>query len=176
MGGTGLNNINGLGRHEGTVRVSSEGGHHRGDVTEETTEVGGVCVAGDQRDGDLSLTLLTSVHNSPGRVHVGGTNEGVVATGGLGRVVVGGGGGHVGVEGGDGAVGGGDQVGGGVKHLRLPLAIEVEGGVGKAGSVDSEGVDQLASLGVGLQVGGGGGGVVGVVGRDGAIGVVHQRR
>merc|ERR1719193_43124 len=170
---TSLNNVSGLGRHKGTVGVSSEGGDNRGDVTEETTEVGGVCVAGDQGDGDLSLALLTSVHNGTSGVHVGGTNEGVVATGGLGRVVVGGGSGHVRVEGGDGAVGVGDQVGGGVKHLRLPLAVVVDG-KGNARSVDSEGVDQLASLGVGLQVGSGGGGIVGVIGGNSAIGVVHQ--
>jgi len=173
VSGTSLNNVSGLGRHKGTVGVSSEGGNNGGDVAEETTEVGGVCVAGDQGDGDLSLALLTSVHNGTSGVHVGGTNEGVVATGGLGRVVVGGGGGHVRVEGGDGAVGVGDQVGGGVKHLRLPLAVVVDG-EGNARSVDSEGVDQLASLGVGLQVGGGGSGIVGVIGGDGAIGVVHQ--
>merc|ERR1719193_2834109 len=172
VGGTGLNNISGLSRHEGTVGMSSEGSNHGGDVTEET-KVGGVCVAGDQVDGELSLALLTSVHNATSRVHVGGTNEGVVAMGGLGRVVVGGGGSNVGVEGSDGTIGVGDQVGGRVKHLCLPLAVVVDG-VDKARSVDSEGVDQLASLSSGLQMGGGRGGVVWVVRGNGAIGVMHQ--
>merc|ERR1719430_441132 len=142
---TGLNNISGLSRNEGTVGVSSEGGDHRGDVSEEPTKVGGVRVASNQRDGDLSLTLLTSVHNGTSGVHIGGTKERVVAMGGLGGVVVGGGGSNVGVEGGDGTVGVGDQVGSGVKHLCLPLAVVVDG-VDKARSMDSEGVDQLASL------------------------------
>jgi hypothetical protein len=169
----GLNNISGLSRNEGTVGVSSEGGNHRGDVTEEPTKVGGVCVASNQRDGDLSLALLTSVHNSTSGVHVGSTKERVVAMGGLGRVVVGSGSSNVGVEGGDGTVGVGDQVGGGVKHLCLPLAVVVDR-VDKTRSVNSEGVDQLASLGVGLQVGGGRSRVVWVVGGNGAIGVMHQ--
>merc|ERR1719260_463646 len=121
-------------------------------------------VTGDQVYRHLGLTLLAAVHHSGSRVHVGGANEGVVAMGGLGGAVVGGGSSTIGV---------GDQVGSGVKHLRLPLA-EVVDGEGQTRSVDSEGVDQLASLGVGLQVGGGGGGVVGVVGGDGTIGVVHQ--
>jgi len=172
VGGTGLNNISGLGRHKGTVGMSSEGSNNGGNVTEET-KVGGVCVAGDQVDGELGLALLTSVHNATSRVHVGGTNEGVVAMGGLGRVVVGGGGSNVGVEGSDGTIGVGDQVGGGVKHLCLPLAVVVDG-VDKARSVDSEGVDQLASLSGGLQMGGGRGGVVWVVRGNGAIGVMHQ--
>merc|ERR1719193_2429139 len=172
VGGTGLNNISGLGRHEGTVGMSSEGSNHGGDVTEET-KVGGVCVAGDQVDGELSLALLTSVHSGTGGVHVGGTNKRVVASGALGRVVVGGGGSNVGVEGSDGTIGVGDQVGGGVKHLCLPLAVVVAG-VDKARSVDSEGVDQLASLSGGLQMGGGRGGVVWVVRGNGAIGVMHQ--
>merc|ERR1719175_106154 len=172
VGGTGLDNISGLGRHKGTVGVSSEGGYHRGDMTKET-EVGGVCVAGDQVDGELSLALLASIHNGTSRVHVGGTKEGVVAIGGLGRVVVGGGSGNVRVEGSNGAVGVGDQVGSGVKHLCLPLAVVVDG-VDKARSMDSEGVDQLAGLSIGLQVGGGRGGIVGVVRGNGAIGVVHQ--
>merc|ERR1711990_402468 len=170
---TGLNNISGLSRNEGTVGVSSEGGDHRGDVPEEPTKVGGVRVASNQRDGDLSLTLLTSVHNGTSGVHVGGTKERVVAMGGLGGVVVGGGGSNVGVEGGNGTVGVGDQVGSGVKHLRLPLAVVVNG-VDKARSMDSEGVYQLASLSVSLQMGGGRGSIVWVVRGNGAIGVVHQ--
>merc|ERR1719295_1184621 len=172
VGGTGLDNISGLSRHKGTVGMSSEGSNHRGDMTEET-EVGGVCVAGDQVDGELSLTLLASIHNGTSRVYVGGTKEGVEAMGGLGRVVVGGGGGNVRVEGSNGAVGVGDQVGSGVKHLCLPLAVVVDG-VDKARGVDSEGVDQLAGLSIGLQVGGSCGGIVGVVRGNGAIGVVHQ--
>merc|ERR1719237_165872 len=92
---------------------------------------------------------------------------------GLGGVVVGGGGSNVGVEGGDGTVGVGDQVGSGVKHLRLPLAVVVNG-VDKARSMDSEGIDQLASLSVSLQMGGGRGSIVWVVRGNGAIGVVHQ--
>merc|ERR1711990_931108 len=163
VGGTGLNNISGLGRHEGTVGMSSEGSNNGGNVTEET-KVGGVCVAGDQVDGELGLALLTSVHSGTGGVHVGGTNKRGVASGALGRVVVGGDGGTIGV---------GDQVGGGVKHLCLPLAVVVDG-VDKARSVDSEGVDQLASLSGGLQMGGGRGGVVWVVRGNGAIGVMHQ--
>jgi len=170
---TGLDNISGLSRHEGTVGVSSEGGNHGGDMAKEATEVGGVCVAGDQGDGDLSLALLTSVHNSSSGMHIGGTKERVVAMGGLGRVVVGGGGSNVGVKWGDSTVGVGDQVGGGVKHLCLPLAVVMDG-MDKASSMDSEGVDQLASLGGRLQVGGGRGGVVWVVRGNGAIGVVHQ--
>merc|ERR1719295_404259 len=116
VGRTGLDNISGLSRHKGTVGVSSEGSNHRGDMTEET-EVGGVCVAGDQVDGELSLALLASIYNGTSRVHVGGTKEGVVAIGGLGGVVVGSGGGNVRVEGSNGAIGVGDQVGSGVKHL-----------------------------------------------------------
>ena len=56
--------------------------------------------------------------------------------------------------------------------LCLPLAVD-DGGV-EAGGVHAEGVDQLASLGSGREVGGGGGGIVGVEGGDGAVGVVDQ--
>merc|ERR1719201_916350 len=136
---TGLNNISGLSWHKGTVGMSSERGSDGGNsqvAKAPWSEVGGGSQAGDEVDGDLSLTLLTSVHNSSGGVHVGGTKEGVVAMGGLGGVVGGGGGGAVGV---------GDQVGGRVKSLCLPLAIVVDG-MDKARRVNSEGVDQLASL------------------------------
>ena len=173
---TGLDNVSGLGRHEGAVGVGGEGGGDRGDchmMSKEGVEIGGGSVTGDQVYRDLGLTLLATVHHSGSRVDVGGAKEGVVAMGGLSGVVVGGGSSNIGVEGSNSTVGVGDQVGSGVKHLRLPLAVVVDG-EGQTRSVDSEGVDQLASLGVGLQVGGGGGGVVGVVGRDGTIGVVHQ--
>jgi len=40
--------------------------------------------------------------------------------------------------------------------------------------VHTEGVDQLASLGGGLEVGGGGGGIGRVVGGDGTVGVVDE--
>ena len=173
---TGLNHIGRLLGNQGTVGVGSEGGSNRGQgqvAKAPWSEVGGGSQAGDEVDGDLSLTLLTSVHNGSGGVHVGGTKEGVVAMGGLGGVVVGGGGSNIGVEGGDGAVGVGDQVGGRVKSLCLPLAVVVDG-MDKARRVNSEGVDQLASLGVGLQVGGGRCCVVWVVRGNGAIGVVHQ--
>merc|ERR1719378_717094 len=176
---TGLNDISGLGRHKGTVGMSSEGGSDwgNGHMSEEATEVGGDNMGGshtsDKVDRHLRFALLTSIHNGTSRVHVGGTNKGVVAMGGLGGVVVGGGGGNVRVEGSNGAVGVGDQVGSGVKHLCLPLSVVVDR-VDKARSMDSEGVDQLAGLGIGLQVGGGRCGIVGVVRGNGAIGVVHQ--
>merc|ERR1719295_1620939 len=179
MGLTGLNNISGLGRDKGTIGMSSEGGSDwgNGNVSEETTEVRGDNVGGshtgDQVDRHLRFALLTSIHNGTSRVHVGGTNKGVVAMGSLGGVVVGGGGGNVRVEGSNGAVGVGDQVGSGVKHLCLPLSVVVDR-VDKARSMNSEGVDQLASLSIGLQVSGGCGGIVGVVRGNGAIGVVHQ--
>ena len=173
---TGLDNVSGLGRHEGAVGVGGEGGGDRGDghmVSKEGVEIGSGGVTGDQVYRHLGLTLLAAVHHSGSRVDVGGAKEGVVAMGGLGGVVVGGGGSNIRVEGGDGAVGVGDQVGGRVKSLCLPLAVVVDG-MDKARRVNSEGVDQLASLCVGLQVGGGRCCVVWVVRGNGAIGVVHQ--
>merc|ERR1719378_244249 len=84
---TGLNNISGLGRHKGTIRVSSGGGGDwgNGHVSEETAEVGGDNVGGshtgDQVDGHLGLTLLPSGLSNGSKVSLTGLND----ISGLGR-------------------------------------------------------------------------------------------
>merc|ERR550534_2761333 len=130
---TGLDNVSGLGRHEGSVGVGGEGGGDGGDghmVSKEGVEIGSGGVTGDQVHRDLGLTLLAAVHHSGSRVDVGGANEGVVAMGGLSGVVVGGGSSNIGVEGGNSTVGVGDQVGGGGGGV-----VGVVGGDGTIGVV-----------------------------------------
>ena len=72
---TGLNHIGRLLGNQGTVGVSSEGGSNRGQgqvVPEESAKVGvddmGGSHTGDQVDGHLSLTLLTSSLSNGGKM------------------------------------------------------------------------------------------------------------
>ena len=83
-----------------------------------------------------------------------------------GQVLVGG------VKGHHGTVGVGDKACGRVEDLGLggPLAVAVV----QAGGMHAEGVDELASLGGGLEVRGSGGGVGRVVGGHGTVGVVDK--
>merc|ERR1712243_322972 len=63
MLGTGINYLLGLCGYQGTIRVGNEGGNNGSDTVSEVG-VSYVGVSGDQVDGKLSLTLLTSIHSS----------------------------------------------------------------------------------------------------------------
>jgi len=98
--------------------VGNEGrnyGSHSVSVSE-VVRVSDVGVSGHQVDGDLSLTLLTSVNSSGGMYSMSPGEGEVTPVSDLGRVVVRGGEGHVRVEGSHRAVRVGDKLGCGARN------------------------------------------------------------
>merc|ERR1712180_105963 len=105
MLGTGINYFLGLSGHQGTVRVGNEGGYNGSHAI---SEVG---VSGDQVDGKLSLTLLTSIHSSSRMYSKSSSIREVTSMSDLGRIMVCGGDGYVRVEGSHSTIRVGDQLG-----------------------------------------------------------------
>merc|ERR1711962_1944528 len=98
MLGSGIYDFLGLSGHQGTVRVGNEGGYNGSHAISEVG-VSDVGVSGDQVDGKLSLTLLTSIHSSSRMYSKSSSIREVTSMSDLGRVMVCGGDGYVRVEG-----------------------------------------------------------------------------
>merc|ERR1719167_116189 len=109
MLGTGINYFLGLCGYQGTVRVGNEGGNNGSHAVSEVG-VSYVGVSGDQVDGKLSLTLLTSIHSSSRMYSKSSSIREVASMSDLGRVMVCGGNGYVRVEGSHSTVRVGDQL------------------------------------------------------------------
>merc|ERR1711962_189749 len=110
MLGTCINYFLGLSGYQGTVRVGNEGGYNGSHAISEVG-VSDVGVSGDQVDGKLSLTLLTSIHSSSRMYSKSSSIREVTSMSDLSRVMVCGGDGYVRVEGSHSTVRVGDQLG-----------------------------------------------------------------
>merc|ERR1711962_835390 len=110
MLGTGINDFLGLSGHQSTVRVGNKGGNNGSHAVSEVG-VSDVGISGDQVDGKLSLTLLTSIHSSSRMYSKSSSIREVTSMSDLGCVMVCGGDGYVRVEGSHSTIRVGDQLG-----------------------------------------------------------------
>merc|ERR1712243_261456 len=111
MLGTGINDFLGLSGNQSTVRMGNEGGNNGCDAVSEVVGVSEMGVSGDQVDGKLSLTLLTSIHSSSRMYSKSSSIREVASMSDLGCVMVCGGDGYIRVEGSHSTVRVGDQLG-----------------------------------------------------------------